>query len=195
MNRATKVAGAAMVALLALPGCSGVDDQSALLRCDEPGRDVASGVLLMAQSVPTASMVPCLGAMPPDWQIGDFDARSGRGRFELHYLVVAGGDRRGVKVELTRRCDRGGAREVVSDRRGMRRYDRVERDDGRLIDQRFYSYPGGCTTYRFDLRGIGAREQADEVADAVEFVSREEISRQIREVTNGRLELDPSNER
>ena len=77
-----------------------------------------NGVILMAQSVPTATWVPCISAaLPLGWQFHHFDARNGVSRFWLD------SDRDGqqaVEVRLTESCATGGTTEVPTDREGMR---------------------------------------------------------------------------
>jgi hypothetical protein len=189
VRRAIAVTSA--LAVLALSGCSEAVDRVGALRCDQPDDQASHTLVLMAQAVPTASAVPCLQAAPADWAIHDFSARRGEARFELSYLDTSD-DPRGVHVRMTRRCDLDGAREGPSDRPGMRRFDLQKRDGSSYSDKRFYRYPGACVEYHFDLRGTGANDQATDVSKALGFVPRDTIRRQIREITDGRLELDPS---
>jgi hypothetical protein len=187
------IAVAAALGVLALSGCAAeAVDRVAALRCHQPDDQASHTLVLMAQAVPTASALPCLEAVPADWAIHDFSARRGEARFELTYLEMGSQNPRGVHVRMTRRCDLDGAREGPSDRPGMRRYDLQKRDGSAYSDKRFYQYPGACVEYHFDLRGTGANDQATDVSKALGFVPRDTIRRQIREMTDGRLELDPS---
>src|SRR5215208_2099778 len=74
-------------------------------------------LLLMAQSVPTASLVPCIELLPPGWTLGDVVVGNGSSRFTMT------SDRGGVlDAELTASCDLGGAVELTSERPEARRY-------------------------------------------------------------------------
>src|SRR5829696_2913585 len=78
--------------------------QAQTLRCDphEP-------LLLMAQSVPTASLVPCIEILPVGWTLGDVVVGNGGSRFTMT------SDRGGVLVaELAASCDLNGAVELTS---------------------------------------------------------------------------------
>lgn len=44
--------------------------------------------------------------------------------------------------------------------------------------------------YRFDLQGDSRAEAVAVVTDALAFVGRQSLARQVREVSDGRLELD-----
>jgi hypothetical protein len=104
-------------------------------------------MVLMAQSVPEASSVPCVAALPAGWEFGSVDVRDGRARFRLHSSVA--GDN-AVEVRLLPRdnCDTAAASEVDSDVPGMRQYETATNSsDGTLT--RISVFRGGCATYRF----------------------------------------------
>ena len=94
----------------------------------------------MAQSVPTASWVPCLGRrFPLGWGFQHLDARNGRGRFFLN------SDRDGqqaIEVRLDGVLRHRGATEIRSDREGMRRFERVTRTTPRYEGERYYVFDG-----------------------------------------------------
>jgi hypothetical protein len=182
-------AGLALV--LAVSGCARVQvgggeaGSVGVLRCG--AREVSGPLILLAQSVPTASAVPCLRAAPADWEISDFDVQSGRSRIVMYYLAA---DTQALTVEVTRRCDRQGAEEVTSDELGLRRYDRVARRGSSYAKDLYYLYPGGCTVYRFRMRGAGAAVQANDVVRAFSFIDRDALRRRVSEQSDGRLRLD-----
>ena len=180
------------VAALLLAGCAELDDPTARVRCDPRPGEVNHSLVLMAQSVPTAPALPCVRAAPADWTMSDFSARSGRSRFSLSYVLHGAEMERGVTVELTRRCNTGGAKEVTTEQPLMRRYDREVRGGSRYADERFLVTAGSCVRYRFDLRGTGAEQQATEIWSALGFVGRDVLRAQIREHSDGRLDLDPA---
>ena len=71
---------------------------------------------LMAQAVPSATMVPCVQVAPPGWMLDDVKAGSGFAR------IVFNTDRpfqqAAVTAELARSCDLAGATEVSSEQPG-----------------------------------------------------------------------------
>jgi hypothetical protein len=182
------------VAALLLTGCADLTDPVATVRCDPGERQLNTSLVLMAQSVPTAQALPCLRTAPADWGVSDFVARSGSTRYTLWYLHESGGEERGVTVELTRRCDVRGAREVRTGQPGMRQYEQQSRRSGEYRDRRFLVSSGSCVTYRFNLRGVGADQQAARVWDALGLLPREELAAKVRELSDGRLELDPESD-
>jgi hypothetical protein len=177
--------------VLAVSGCARVQvggsetGSIGVLRCD--AREVSGPLILLAQSVPTASAVPCLRAAPADWDITDFRVQSGRSRIALNYLAA---ETQALTIELTRRCERTGAEEVTSDEPGLRRYDRVTRRGSDYAKELYYLYPGGCTVYRFRLRGAGAAVQANDVVRAFSFIDRDTLRQRVSAQSDGQLRLD-----
>jgi tRNA A-37 threonylcarbamoyl transferase component Bud32/membrane-associated phospholipid phosphatase len=76
-------------------------------------KDVGCGDLeplwLMAQSVPSASLVPCVQLVPVDWKIANVAVNNGRSVITLDRAGKAA-----MRVELTASCDLAGATEVAS---------------------------------------------------------------------------------
>jgi tRNA A-37 threonylcarbamoyl transferase component Bud32 len=120
---------------------------------DTSGRpDCGTGVemILMAQSVPSASSMPCLAALPAGWTFGTLQIRRGRSTFSLDSDK---GGRNAVRVTLrpAGECTVAGATEVPSDEPGMHRYEHIDHLPPALRSTRTYSFPGGCITYRFAI--------------------------------------------
>ena len=47
-------------------------------------------------------------------------------------------------------------------------------------------------TYRFDLRGSTRAEPVAAVSESLAFLSRQKLDEMVRQVSDGRLRLDPS---
>jgi hypothetical protein len=181
---------AALAIGLLLSGCaSGATDIGAEPLCQSSDDGAGNGVLLMAQSVPTATWVPCIGAaLPLGWDFHTLDARNGRARFWLN------SDRDGmqaIEVRLERACDTEGAAEIPSDREDMRRMERIDRIDPTYAGERFYLFEGGCLTIVFALRGNSPGEALAVASQVVDLIAREDLAAQVQEETGGRLTLDP----
>jgi hypothetical protein len=157
-------------------------------RCD--GHGGPSGMLvLIAQSVPSASAVPCLNGAAGRWTMAEFTVRDGSSVIAFAYQY-GGPDR--VTVEMRARCDLHDAKEVSSRHEGARRYNRDLDRNGRYASEIYYVYEGACTSVRFDLGATGADLRGAEFAGSLDFVARSELDRQIRAATGGRLTLDPA---
>jgi hypothetical protein len=169
-------------------GCSGaIGDPLRLMPCTPSDDQLDERMVLMAQSVPTASAVPCMRAELADWFLDDLDSWDGRTRILFSRLI----DEPALTIELTRACDRGGASETATDQPGTRRFDQRIRTGTSYRDRRFYLLPGACVTYEFELTGAGAAEAAGEISGAIGFVSRDQLAGQVRRYSGGRLRLDP----
>src|SRR5829696_2382904 len=142
-------------------------------------------LLLMALSVPTAELVPCVEILPAGWTLGDTVVGNGRSRFTLT------SDRGGVLVaELTASCDLAGAVELTSERPGARRYLRIERDAAGVAMTRAYTFPGGCVTQRLAAPEASRQQLASESSFALGFTTRDSLAAALRRDSDGRLDLD-----
>jgi tRNA A-37 threonylcarbamoyl transferase component Bud32/membrane-associated phospholipid phosphatase len=142
-------------------------------------------LLLMAQSVPTASLVPCVEILPAGWTLGDVVVGNERSRFTLT------SDRGGVLVaELTASCDLAGSAELTSERPGARRYLRIERTAAGVAMTRTYTFPGGCVTQRLVAPEASRQQLAGESSSALGFTTRDALAAALRRDSGGRLDLD-----
>ncbi len=138
----------------------------------QPSCGTADVVVMMAQSVPTATQVPCIAALPAGWTAADVQVRSGGSTFFLD--SDRAGDR-AVEVRLrpAADCDVSGAVEVPSDELGMRRFERPDALPPGLAGTRFYVFDGGCVTYRFSFEGTANASLMFEAEQALAFEPRE----------------------
>jgi hypothetical protein len=177
------------VAAVSMTGCAQpVSLGSELVAC-RSGEDAtpANGVVLMAQSVPTSTWVPCLEGMPLGWHFAGLEARDGSATFSLD------SDRYGenaIVVTLTESCATDGASEIPSDREGMRRLEKVSEVSPRYVGERFYLFEGGCITVLFTIRGEDRSEPLAVATQGLGAVPRDDLRKLVRERSDGRLELD-----
>jgi hypothetical protein len=182
----------AVAAAVLAAGCgSAIGNPVRLLPCTPSDDQLDERMVLMAQSVPTASAVPCMRAELDDWFLDDLDSWNGRTRILFSRLI----DQFALTIELTRTCDRGAASETATDQPGTRRFDERIRTGSSYRDRRFYLLPGACVAYEFRLTGAGAEEAAEEISRAIGFVSRDQLADQVRRYSGGRLRLDPERPR
>jgi hypothetical protein len=169
-------------------GCGpSIGDPLEILPCTPAQDHVDKRMVRMAQSVPTASAVPCMRVALDDWFLDDLDSWDGRTRIEFSRLI----DDFALTIELTRTCDRGRATETATDQPGTRRFDERIRTGGSFLDRRFYLLPGACVAYTFALTGSGAEQAAEDITRAIGLVSRGQLADQVDRYSGGRLQLDP----
>jgi tRNA A-37 threonylcarbamoyl transferase component Bud32 len=126
-------------------------------------------MILSAQAVPSAAMLPCLAALPSGWSTGGADIASGHIRFWLD------SDRAGpqaITVTLTATCDTSGAHQIPSDQPGTRRFEHALSLIPRFSDLRLYTFPGGCVTYRISFTPGASPIMADAASSALSFQPR-----------------------
>jgi hypothetical protein len=144
---------------------------------------------LMAQAVPSATLVPCLQVAPPGWSLNDVKAGSG------FASIVFNTDRphqeAAVTVELLPSCDLAGSTEVSSEQPGARRYIRIDRAASPDLVIRSYAFQGGCITERF-TSADSPEHLASQASTAFGFVTRDQLARDLSRRSGGRLHLDPS---
>ncbi|CAA9276683.1 MAG: hypothetical protein AVDCRST_MAG76-3721 [uncultured Acidimicrobiales bacterium] len=129
-------------------------------------------MILMAQSVPSATSVPCLGSLPAGWELGGTKVHRGRSVF---WLDSDRAGRRAAEVTLLPSCGLAGALGEPSDEPGMKRYRLVEPGTSGSAPVRAYVFPGGCVTYRFNTAGGDSASLRQEAERALTFQPRVEL--------------------
>jgi tRNA A-37 threonylcarbamoyl transferase component Bud32 len=144
---------------------------------------------LMAQSVPSASLVPCVQLLPVGWTVAEVAVNNGRS------VITVDHDRAGeaaVVVELTAAaCDLAGAKEVTSELREARRYWRVDSNAPVFAATRLYDFSWGCVTARLTVPAASGQQLTTETSSAFGFTTRQELRRALSRRSDGRLQLDP----
>jgi hypothetical protein len=134
-----------------------------------PGCGTGDSMILSAQAVPSAAMLPCIAALPSGWSIGGADIASGKASLWLD------SDRAGpgaITVTLTATCNTSGAPQIASDQPGMRRFEKPLSLVPRFSDLRFYTFPGGCVTYQFRFSPGASPVLAGAADIAIAFIPR-----------------------
>jgi tRNA A-37 threonylcarbamoyl transferase component Bud32/membrane-associated phospholipid phosphatase len=138
----------------------------------QPPECVGSDQLLLeAQAVPTAELVPCIAGIPAGWSYQGMDVRDGAA------TIFLDSDRAGfraVEVNFTRTCDLTDTTEVASDEQGTRQFDRIFEVGENIVATRYYTFEGGCATIQFRLAGESAAELIHEASLAIGFFQRSE---------------------
>jgi hypothetical protein len=147
---------------------------------------------LMAQSVPSASLLPCVESRLPGWTVADVAVNDGR------TVVILDHDRAGkgaVVVRLTAACDATGAVETPSPAPGVRRDQLVESLAGEFSATWYDRFPGGCVTYRLHSTSDLEGQFANEAPSLLGFTTRAALSLALGQRSDGRLQLDPAEAR
>jgi hypothetical protein len=192
------VAAGAAALMVAMSGCAttvedaiAVNPQS-LPACVPKGSQFDNTVVLMAQAVPTASLLPCVRGLPVGLSLAGVNISDGNAEFWFD------SDREGSRaltIELTRSCTMGPATRIPSTRSEIQRFETVTRVTNGYGGQRYFHYEGGCTTYTFNLRGEGRAQPLAALTAAFDFVDRDEVAQQVQEWSDGKLRLDPASTR
>jgi len=167
--------GAAAVALL--PACAGT-------YLHEPtcgGKD-AKALILAAQAVPSATLVPCIAEFPSGWSYDGSRIGSGSAQFFLD------SDRAGIRaleVTLTAWCDVSNAIEVTAgvNQPGVRVYEEPISLPPTFQVNRYLRFSGGCVTNKFRFATGASATLALEAQQALSFVSRSVLVERAREET------------
>jgi hypothetical protein len=141
---------------------------------------------LEAQSVPSASMVPCVQSMPTGWRLDTANARNGWSRFTLTDNL----DGSRVVVRLSATCDITGATQRPSDQPGTQRYERIEPRDSGPVTTWHTAFHGGCVTAQLHPNSDANPTFANEAASALGFTTRDALQQELEARSHGRLHLD-----
>jgi tRNA A-37 threonylcarbamoyl transferase component Bud32 len=147
---------------------------------------------LMAQSVPSASQVPCVRALPVGWSVGNVAVNDGRSTLTLDHDRA--GDR-ALVVRFTATCDPGGAVEGPSPTEGVRHLQRIESSTGDFIATWYDRFPGGCVTSQLHLTTDPNGEFAAQAPEVLGFTTRAALQEALSQRSDGRLQLDPEEAR
>jgi len=145
--------------------------------------------LLLAQSVPSASLVPCIEFLPAGWSLGEVAVNDGRSVITLDH------DRAGtsaVVVRMAAACETIGPAEVPSREPGVRRFVRVEPLAGAFSATWYDHFPGGCVITRATVPAANQVEViTSELATILGYTRRQALQRELDQRSGGRLRLDP----
>ena len=146
----------------------------------------------MAQSVPSASLVPCVRYLPVGWNVAEVAVNNGRSLITLNHDRA--GDR-ALVVRLTASCDPNGAVEGPSATTGVRHSQRIESPTGEFTATWYDQFPGGCVTSRLHLTTDPNGEFAGQAPQVLEFTTRVALQAALSRRSDGRLQLDPEEAR
>ena len=147
---------------------------------------------LEAQSVPSASLLPCVESRLVGWTVAEVAVNDGRSVLTLDHDRAGAG---AVVARLAAACDPAGAVEVPSPELGVRRFVRVERLAGAFSATWYDRFPGGCVTYRLHSTTDPTGQFANEAPSLLGFTTRDALRQALDARSDGRLRLDPGEAR
>lgn len=188
------IVGVAMVAAAFATGCGAIHTN------ERPICRFGGPTVLMAESIPTAQMVPCVRSLPIGWHFGSFRAGDGDAAFTLDSDLAGKG---ALLVELSPSCATEGSMRTASDESGARLFRTLVRPGGTAPDQGvtglltspapteewLYVYPGACVRYAFVVPQARAAVLEKQIREGVSFVTRHALDRVMRDRTGRSLDV------
>jgi len=135
--------------------------------CGDPLR-----LAIIAQSVPSASYVPCLHDLPPGWSTSGFDPSQDGTGFLLNSDRSPG---RPVTVRLTVACYTGDASPSPSRAPGVLTYTRLYSISPRFAGTLYDVFSGGCVRYGFDFADGSQVALMEQFEQAVGLYPRQQL--------------------
>jgi hypothetical protein len=153
---------------------------------------------LQAQSVPSASRIPCVQGLPAGIY-GALRVRDGESVLELGHasldISLVGGEwprahaaAGGVTIRLTATCAAPTTGEGQTVAPGVRRF---QLDGPAGTPQVVDVFPGGCVTYQPEPDLEPSAPLLDQAQRAVTYRTRDDLREALRRTSDGRLQLDP----
>ncbi len=188
--RATRAAVTLLTVVLAAALLSGCATAAAVRKvgvlCVPPAGRIETGVVLMAQAVPSARFVPCVDLYPAGWTLATF--RVTRGEAVMSFDSDRGGAG-ALEVRFVQTCHPVGSSlpPDVLGAKGLHEF-RVKSERLRQFDKefgptyqatRYYTFTGGCMI--FDLRVTPGTESTltTDAAIMVNLVPRASLAAQV----------------
>jgi hypothetical protein len=163
----------------ALTGCA--TSGGAVPGCRDPLR-----LAIIAQSVPSASYVPCIHGLQPGWETSGFDPTQDGTSFLLNSDRSPGEP---VTVRLTASCDVSGASPSPARAPGALTYTRLTSIRPRFAGTLYDVFPGGCVSYEFDFAGGTQIALMEQFEEAIVLYSRQQLRLVLRQELG--VELNP----
>ncbi len=137
-------------------------------------------MILIAQSVPSATLVPCVATWPAGFSLDDVHVSRGKTTFSLDSDLAG---EHAVTVTLTPpdECPVTTAEPVPTDEVGTHRYERPERLLPTLLSTRYYTFTGGCVSYRFQFDRVGTPALIFAADQALAFEHRTTLARVVNQ--------------
>ena len=160
------------VLITPLAGCSG---SATTPDCGDPAD---RAVILVAQSVPSATLIPCVGTLGAGWTFAGSTIAKDQTKMWLNSTLAG---LNAVEVDLTAACDPGDAPIIppAPDEIGATVYEAPSQLDP-FRGTRYIVFDGGCVRYRYAFAAGAAPSLALEADQALSFVARADVAAAVR---------------
>jgi hypothetical protein len=142
--------------------CAARQNAQPICRSDSP-------TVLMAESVPSASLIPCVEALPGGWTFHAFDADDTGSTFSLQASDIGGV----VEVRFVASCDPTGQPEPMKGFPSAQEYRSVLARGSTIVWTT--TFPGGCSRTELTFPGPPARGDVETIHQAISFIPRSDI--------------------
>lgn len=139
-------------------------------RCETTSR---GRLLLMAQSVPSATLIPCVGELPRGWEFRAAHSDSTKSVLDFENDTFD----LDADVVLAPACDVSEADEIESSRPGTRLF---VSGSGETMS---FTFDGGCIAFGFETSPLAESAEGRALLEAVPFMTRDTL----RELTGWTL--------
>jgi hypothetical protein len=152
------------LSLVALGGaaCAARQNTQPICRSDSP-------TVLMAESVPSASLIPCVEALPGGWTFHAFDADDTGSTFSLQASDIGGV----LEVRFVASCEPTGQPKPIEGFPSAQEYRSVLAAGSTIVWTT--TFPGGCSRAELTFPGPPARADVETIHDAISFIPRSDV--------------------
>jgi hypothetical protein len=162
-----------LCALAAACGPVQAQQESIKIFCTPHSDAIQKSLVLVAQAVPTATLLPCINGPPEGWTFSSFEARSGR------VDVWFDSDRAGMRaldVTLVAACRVQGTAEPSDELQAPDLRVKLDVRGDRVSGTRYYPFPGGCLMERFDFPIVGDTVLLTDTAIMIDLMPRAKLA-------------------
>ena len=151
-----------------------------------PGCTVPLRLAIVAQSVPSASYLPCIRELQPGWTTSGFAPSQDGTSFLLNSDRSPGEP---VTVQLTTACRISGASPSPARAPGVLTYLGLDSIRPRFTGRMYDVFPGGCVTYTFDFSHGSQIALMEQFKAAVDLYPRQQLRLVLKQELG--VELNP----
>lgn len=135
----------------------------------QPNCGADSPTILMAESVPTASLIPCVEALPAGWTYRAFEANDTGSTFSLEEPGSGGL----LEVRLLSSCQVSGSSMPIRGFPSAQQYRSVQADGARVVWT--LTFPGGCSRAELSFPAPPPDREVTRLDQVISFIPRSDL--------------------